>query len=106
LPWRTPRKTTRNSRTLARDRFDAGDSRIYAFFPTDRYERDTVMIKWLRGDRNQILAFERYPIRPGDAHGYVWLRPRGGWEPGQYQVNVYAADEEVTLLAHGRYRVE
>jgi hypothetical protein len=100
------RKTTRNSGTLARDRFDAGDSRIYAFFPTDHYERDTVMIKWLRGDRNQILAFERYPIRPGDAHGYVWLRPRGGWEPGQYQVDVYAADEEVTLLAHGRYRVE
>ena len=64
------------------------------------------MIRWLRTDRPQILLFERHPITPGDAYSYVWLRPKDGWEPGQYQVDVYSADEEVTSLAQGRYTVE
>ena len=103
---RPPRPTTVDPESVAWDRFDADDSQIYAFFPTDDYEQDAVMIKWLRSDRPQILLFERYPIDPDDTHGYVWLRPKDGWEPGQYQVAVYAADEEVTLLAQGRYSVE
>ena len=88
------------------DRFGVEDSRIFAFFPTDHYERDAVMIKWHRSDRPQILLFERYPIKQSDGNSHVSLRPKGGWEPGQYQVNVYAADEAVTLLAQGRYSVE
>ncbi|MDH3520945.1 MAG: hypothetical protein OEM49_10865 [Myxococcales bacterium] len=102
----TLRPETVNPEPLARERFEAQTNRIYAVFPTDRYAQDAVMIKWYRRDRPQILLFERYPIRPGDAYGYVWLYPKGGWEPGEYQVNVYAADESVTSLATGSYTVQ
>ena len=83
------RPTIPDPESLALDRYDVDDSRIYAFFPTDRYEQDAVMVRWLRTDRPQILAFERYPINSGDAQGHVWLHPKGGWQPGQYQVDVY-----------------
>jgi hypothetical protein len=96
---------TQDPLALARSRFAPEEPRIYAVFPSASYERDAVMIKWYRSDPPQILLFKRYPIRPGDTHGYVWLQPKGGWEPGQYHVDVYAADEAVTRLARGRYSV-
>lgn len=97
---------TRDPLALARNRFTAQDPRIYAVFPTASYQQGAVMIKWYRNDPPQILLFRRYPIRPGDAYGYVWLQPKQGWEPGSYRVDVYAADEVVTLLARGRYNVD
>ncbi len=98
------RPTMEDPGSLAWDREDVDDSRIYAFFPTERYEQDAVMVRWFRSDRPQILAFERYPINSGEAYGYVWLHPKGGWEPGQYQVDVYSADEEVTPSRRGVIR--
>ena len=96
---------TRDPLALARSRFTPQESRIFAVFPTASYEQGAVMIKWYRSDPPQILLFKRYPIRPGDAYGYVWLRPKEGWEPGRYHVDVYAADEAVTRLARGHYSV-
>jgi hypothetical protein len=96
---------TRDPEALARSRFEPNQGRIYAVFPTADYARDAVMMKWYRSDPPQILLFERYPIRAGDAYGYVWLERKGGWEPGSYQVDIYAADEAVTRLARGRYTV-
>ena len=96
---------TRDPLALARSRFTPQDSRIFAVFPTASYEQGAVMIKWYRSDPPRILLFKRYAIRPGDAYGYVWLRPKAGWEPGRYHVDVYAADEAVTRLARGHYSV-
>ena len=96
---------TRNPEAVAQTRFTPQDPRIYAVFSTAAYEQGAVMIKWYRSDPPRILLFKRYPIRPGAAHGYVWLQPKEGWEPGEYRVDVYAADEAVTRLARGRYSI-
>ena len=96
---------TEDPEAVASDRFDPDQSRIYAVFPTDHYEEAAVMVKWYRRDTPRILLFERYPITPGDAYAYVWLQPKQGWDPGDYQVDVYAIDEAVTLLSRGRYTV-
>lgn len=96
---------TRDPLSVARTQFEPNQNRIYAVFPTEGYAQDAVMMKWYRSDPPQILLFERYPIQPGNAHGYVWLQPRGDWEPGQYHVDIYAADESVTRLARGRYTI-
>lgn len=85
--------------------FAPSDTRIYAIFPTQGYQREAILAKWYRRDRIQILLFGRYSIAQGEAHSYVWLAPEGGWEPGEYQVDIFAADEAVTALASGRYRV-
>ena len=86
-------------------RFPSGRGRIFATFPTPDPERGRVLVKWFRTDRPRILLMQRYPLRAGDTSGYVWLDPEGGWEIGNYQVDVYAADEAVTLLASGRYEI-
>ena len=86
-------------------RFPAGSQRIFANFPTPDPERGQVLVKWFRTDRPRILLMQRYPLRPGDRSAYVWLDSEGGWTPGNYQVDVYAADEAVTPLASGRYEI-
>jgi hypothetical protein len=96
---------THDPAAVARTRFTPLDARIHAVFPTAGYGQGSVMIKWYRSDPPQILLFRRYAIRPGDAYGYVWLNPKDGWEPGQYRVDVFSADEAVTRLAQGRYSV-
>ena len=102
----TTRPETVDPESVARDRFESNENRIYAVFPTDHYGQDAVMMKWYRRDRPQILLFERYPIQRGEAYGYVWLNRTEGWEPGEYQVDLYAADETMTRLARGRYTVQ
>ena len=93
------------SRAAPGARFPSGRGRIFATFPTPESERRRVLVKWFRTDRPRILLMQRYPLRAGDTSGYVWLDPENGWEIGNYQVNVYAADEAVTLLASGRYEI-
>ena len=86
-------------------RFPAGRRRLYANFPTPDPGREQVLVKWFRTDRPRILLMQRYPLRAGDTSAYVWLEPEGGWEVGNYQVDVYAADEAVSPLASGRYEI-
>lgn len=97
---------TGNLDSVARDQFDPAEPRIYAVFATEDFEGDTVMIKWYRRDQPKILLFQRYMIAPRQRHGYVWFRPDGDWERGQYEVAVYSGDEAMTPLASGHYTVQ
>lgn len=79
--------------------------KIYAVFPSERYDDGHVVVHWYHSDDPELLLFDRYLVTPGDAFSYVWLdRPRG-WEPGEYRVEVYTGDEELRALAVGSYRV-
>lgn len=98
--------TTSPERDEARGQFDAGESRIYAVFPTDYFDQEKVMVKWYRRDNPEILLLQRYPIVAGDQYGHVWLEPNRGWEQGQYKVDIYAGDETMGLLASGNYSVQ
>lgn len=86
-------------------RFPSGRGRIFATFPVPDPARQRVLVKWFRTDRPHILLLRRYSLKAGESSGYVWLEPEGGWESGNYQVDVYAADEAVTPLATGRYEI-
>ena len=90
----------------SRSQFDAGESRIYAVFPTDYFDQEKVMVKWYRRDHPEILLLQRYPIVSGDEYGHVWLEPNRGWEQGQYKVDIYSGDESMTLVATGNYSVQ
>ncbi len=92
--------------SAARERFNPDEPQIYAVFATEDFEGDTVMIKWYRRDQPQILLFQRYSIVPRERHGYVWFRPDGDWERGQYAVDIYSGDEAMTTLASGHYTVQ
>lgn len=83
-----------------------GNDRILARFPMKDYEGSEVFVKWTRVDDPEIMLFNHYPIKPDAAFNYVWLEPKDGWEPGDYQVNFYTADEKMTPLATGRYVID
>jgi hypothetical protein len=98
--------TTSPDRDGTRSQFDAGETRIYAVFPTDYFDQEKVMVKWYRRDHPEILLLQRYPIVAGDQYGHVWLEPNRGWEQGQYKVDIYSGDEAMGLLASGNYSVQ
>jgi len=84
----------------------AGNDRILARFPMKGYEGGEVFVKWTRVDDPQIMLFNHYPIKPDAAFNYVWLEPKNGWEPGDYQVNFYTADDRLAPLATGHYTID
>jgi len=92
--------------STAREQFGPDEPEIYAGFATEDFEGDTVMVKWYRRDQPEILLFQRYPIVPGEQHGYVWFRPDEDWAQGQYEVDIYSGDEAMTPLASGNYTVQ
>ncbi|MFP8875975.1 MAG: hypothetical protein VCB99_03480 [Myxococcota bacterium] len=98
-------RSTGDSPAASGSRFASGPGRVFASFPTPDPQQHRVLVKWFRTDRPTILLMQRYPLRVGDTSGYVWLDPEDGWEIGNYQVDVYADDEAVTLLASGRYEI-
>jgi hypothetical protein len=82
---------------------DAG--RITASFPVAGSGARRVMIKWLRRDEPALLLFCHYDVPPGEELGRVWLEPSGGWQPGDYRVEVFSGDEALELLASGGFGV-
>lgn len=94
-----------NAPASASEHFYSDAGRIYAVFPTDRYGRDSVLVKWQRLDRPELLVFDRYPIRAEDAYSYVWMNQPDRWDPGSYEVTMYAADETLEPIAVGGYDV-
>ena len=85
--------------------FNATTKKIYAIFPTPDLTHDQVMVKWYRRDQPEILLLRRYPVVRQDQYGHVWFDPDADWEPGEYRVDVYSADEDVTPLASGDYTI-
>lgn len=84
----------------------SGDGRILATFPMGDYGRDEVFVKWTRVDDPKILLFNHYPIKSDAETNYVWMRPEDGWDPGEYRVDFYTADDSLTPIAGGWYVVD
>jgi hypothetical protein len=85
--------------------FDVEDDRVYAFFDTTGWPNGDVMVRWRHVDTGEVLLLEQHRVRANSARGFVWARPSRGWQPGVYQVDVYAGDEGLGHLASGRYAV-
>ena len=72
-----------------------GDERILANFAMGDYRGKEIFVKWTRVDDPKIMLFNHYPIRAERDFNHVWLRPDEGWDPGEYQVNFYTADDSL-----------
>lgn len=89
-----------------RELFAGTDKRIYASFETGGYEKREVMVKWSRVDSAEVLIYDKYPIMAGADHNYVWLEQPQGWDVGDYQVEIYSLEDNLSLLARGSYGVD
>lgn len=80
--------------------------RIYAVIPNNEDSTSTIMVHWYRIDQPEILLFDRYRVSPTDNYSYVWLKgPSGPWPSGEYRAEFYSADEDLTPIASGTYRI-
>lgn len=84
--------------------FRSDQERIYATFPSGELEGARIVAKWTRMEDGEIMLFRRYVINPGDEWSYVWVGvPSDGWRPGDYRVDFYTADEQMSLIASGQH---
>ena len=89
-----------------RGRFGAEKSRMHAILPMNDYDRDSVFVKWTRESDQQVMLFDRYPIRQSEEYNWVYLEPNDGWQKDGYTVSFISDDEEMTLLGTGDFIVE
>ena len=87
-------------------RFGAEKSRMHAILPMQGYQKDSVFVKWTRNSDQQVMLFDRYPIRMNDEYNWVYFEPEAGWEKGGYTVSFISDDEEMALLGSGDYVTE
>ena len=85
--------------------FGSDIGRIFANFSTVNYAAPTVIAKWYRSDVPEVYSFRRYPVDALQAENYVWFQPDGGWSPGEYGLDIISADEDLRVLASGRFVV-
>lgn len=70
------------------------------------YQADAVIIRWVETDNRSLVHVDRhYTNATPHERQEAWIRQPEGWAPGQYRVEIFAADAELTPLAATDYRV-
>lgn len=84
--------------------FDSSAGRIYAVFPMDSYDGDTVLMKWYQPDQPNRVHIETLPILHGAPYNYVWTELEE-WSEALYRVEIYSSQESLEPLSVGEYEV-
>ena len=80
--------------------------RLHAILPMDEYRGEEVFVKWTRVDDQEVMLFDRYPIRAQSEYNWVYLEPKEGWPAGEYSVDFYSNDEKMDPVAGGDFRIK
>ncbi|MDG2051158.1 MAG: hypothetical protein P8M78_13455 [Myxococcota bacterium] len=80
--------------------------RLHAILPMDEYGGEEVFVKWTRVDDQEVMLFDRYPIRAKSEYNWVYLEPKEGWPAGEYSVDFYSNDEKMDPVAGGDFRIK
>ena len=84
--------------------FDSSAGRIYAVFPMDSYDGNSVLMKWYPTDRPNRVHMKTLPILQGAPDNYVWAE-LDEWPEALYRVEIYSSQESLEQLAVGEYEV-
>lgn len=65
-----------------------------------------VFVKWYSHQTGAMLMLDKVRLE-ADSNGSAFFStaPKTGWAPGTYTVNVYSADDSLSLLASGHYDI-
>lgn len=85
--------------------FRHDNGRVFARLYMQDYTGDEVLVKWYNPQTGQVLAFDKYPVVPENSMHPLWLEHKQPWQSGQYNVEVYSADESLRLLSAAVYHV-
>lgn len=87
--------------------FRAQDRTVFVHYQVpEQYTQASVVIRWTRQDDRGLSHFDYHPLTsdPGQRQE-AWVRPRDGWEPGVYRVEVYGTEASLPLIAQQDYEV-
>lgn len=89
------------------DSFRAEDRSVFVHYTLpENYHRDSVVIRWTRKGEQSLNHFDYHKVSAGAGQRQeAWVRPRKGWEPGVYRVEVYGVDPSLPLIAQQDYKV-
>ena len=88
----------------ATNAFNGSDKTIFAVFDSSGYRDTRVLVKWYHERSGSIVLFRQFEIGAGDSN-YIWIDNGNGFEDGEYRVEIYRIDEQLSLLSRGEYRV-
>lgn len=77
---------------------------VRANFTSSNYSRYHVIARWYDVDTNTLMSFDRYPVTPYSDNTHIWLR-RDHWPVGNYRVDIFQENSELSLLSHGTFTV-
>ena len=94
-----------------KETFLSEENKIFAAFDSshltdDNVLVDSVLVKWYRTDQPQVLLMKSFPIRPLSNYNHIWLERPQGWPMGDYQVEIYSFQDDLDVIASGKYNIE
>ncbi|WP_027329580.1 hypothetical protein [Marinimicrobium agarilyticum] len=87
--------------------FQSEDRTVYLHYtvPQD-YSAASVVIRWVHEGGSGLSHFDYHPVTTGPGQRQeAWVRPKSGWEPGTYRVEIFGTNEALPLLAARTYTV-
>ena len=88
----------------ARGTFNPNE-KIYATVNTSQYQSDEIFVKWYKKDDPQIYLFKKYKIDPNKEENFVWYQKKEGLPTGEYSVEFYSTDSELSPIGGGSFYV-
>lgn len=89
------------------DSFADQNSTVFLHYtiPPD-YQPDGVIIRWVDTDNRSLVHVDRHLLNatPHERQE-AWIRQPEGWAPGNYRIEVFGADAELSPIAAIDYRV-
>ncbi|WP_288418787.1 hypothetical protein [uncultured Acinetobacter sp.] len=66
---------------------------------------DQVFVKWFNRDTGEILLFTPQPVNPQSDQNWVSYSPPAGWKPGNYAIQYYQINDQLTPIAQTDYTI-
>jgi len=89
----------------AQGTFTTTEIKIIAEYPTPDDSPSRILVKWIQEEPYELLQFRRRSINPNGDYTTTSARQIGGWREGAYRVQIFSLNEEVDLLAEGRFDI-
>jgi hypothetical protein len=87
--------------------FPSDVDQINALIPVGDLENTQTVLKWIRLDPPNVVAFRRLGLlSEGEAYFAYGIRRSDALEPGRYRVEVFRINDELTPIASGSYAIQ
>jgi hypothetical protein len=86
----------------AQSQFSQSTERIYLHLASAQEIESDVIVKWYKEDTGERILLKRFSINNELLEEYFWVK-KDSWPIGTYNVEVYAANEELRLITASQY---